>query len=99
MGNTLSSEILKIINANANNNPPPELCLIEKISNGYLNIALNRGNRHLINIQYLGTPKLNDIGIVIYPDGKENAPLVLCLGSISIEEFVSELITELNKDV
>ena len=76
MNTTLSKEIIKIVQSEANDNPAPEQCTILESDSGYCKIRLNDGNI-LSNIPILGNPTNTTTGVIAYLDGEHNNPIII----------------------
>ena len=73
---TLSKEIIKIVQSEANDNPAPEQCTILESNEGYCKIQLTDGNI-LSNLPILGNPTNTTNGVIAYLDGEHNNPIII----------------------
>lgn len=73
---TLSSEILKIVGAESNNNPAPQLATVKRvIDNKHCHVTID--NDHLINIEYIGKLKEGTKCLIEYIDGSLRKPVAI----------------------
>lgn len=73
---TLVDEIIAIVNSEANNNPAPvEATITKTYDNGYCDCTTNMGK--IQYIKTIGDPAVNNTGVIIYPDGNTNNPILI----------------------
>lgn len=76
---TISGEIRKIVESYSTNTTPPMRCTIYDIkSENIVSVKLNKNGAILNNVFVLGKPKIKDEAVVIFDEGKNEKPLVLC---------------------
>ena len=79
MVTTMRKEIIKVVDEKANNNPAPAICTIINIKEGYATVTLDDdGNRKLSNLNCMGEANTGDKAVIVYPNGEENNPFVIC---------------------
>ena len=76
---TLSDEIIKIVEDKANNNPAPITCKIKDVHGDYTTVTVQEPiQQTLSNLRYIGEPIKDDDAVIIYPNGDQNNPFVIC---------------------
>ena len=88
---TLADEIITIIQAHSNNNPAPETCTIKKTyTNGYVDIETSNGKINYL--ECIGATKTGYTGLLVYPNGNLNNPIVVSIGDYYTQSEISTLL-------
>lgn len=80
---TLADEIISIVHSEANNNPLPVKCTIhETYSNGLIDVLLENGDI-VTYLPVIGSPRVGDIGVLLYLDDETNNQIIITNGGSS----------------
>ena len=73
---TLADEIISIVQSEANNNPAPVEATINKVyTDGHCDVTTNTGRVNYVKV--IGDPAVNNTGVIIYPDGNTQNPVLI----------------------